>query len=155
MNLLNNRMSRDTGSPEKNETKKYTKENKMPGGDRSGPLGDGPKTGRSAGFCTGNRMPGSMNLEVHNLQGNAFRGAGRGGMPWGGGRGRAWGGGRGFWGNQATYETSPNSTPPPDFSPPETSREEEIVQLKEQAKIMAMTMKGLEKKLAELSNVDE
>lgn len=31
----------------------------MPGGDRTGPMGQGPMTGRSAGFCSGNRMPGA------------------------------------------------------------------------------------------------
>jgi len=30
----------------------------MPGGDRTGPLGQGPMTGRKAGYCTGNNAPG-------------------------------------------------------------------------------------------------
>lgn len=30
----------------------------MPGGDRTGPNGQGPKTGRGLGFCTGNTQPG-------------------------------------------------------------------------------------------------
>lgn len=51
----------------------------MPGGDRTGPLGMGPMTGRGTGFCADFAMPGFMN-------------------PWGAygmgfGRGR---GGRGF-----------------------------------------------------------
>ncbi len=33
----------------------------MPGGDRRGPWGKGPRTGRAAGFCAGYRMPGFMN----------------------------------------------------------------------------------------------
>jgi len=33
----------------------------MPGGDRTGPLGMGPMTGRDAGFCAGFAMPGFMN----------------------------------------------------------------------------------------------
>ena len=127
----------------------------MPDGDRTGPSGEGQRTGRAAGFCTGNRMPGYMNLRIHNFQGNFFRGAGRGGIPWGGGRGRAWGGGRGFYGQQAYYQDPGYSTPPAEYLPEEISREEEISQLKEQAKIMTMTLKGIEKKLAELSNVDE
>ncbi len=54
----------------------------MPGGDRTGPLGAGPMTGRGAGFCNGSGMPGYAS-------------------PWGG-RGAGWGrggggrGGRGF-----------------------------------------------------------
>ena len=33
----------------------------MPFGDRTGPLGQGPKTGRGAGLCSGSAVPGSMN----------------------------------------------------------------------------------------------
>ncbi|MCF8010529.1 MAG: DUF5320 domain-containing protein [Clostridiales bacterium] len=33
----------------------------MPGGDRRGPIGEGPRTGRGAGFCSGNSSPGFMN----------------------------------------------------------------------------------------------
>ena len=30
----------------------------MPGGDRTGPMGTGPMTGRRAGFCSGSGQPG-------------------------------------------------------------------------------------------------
>jgi len=33
----------------------------MPGGDRTGPMGQGPMTGRAAGYCTGSPTLGSMN----------------------------------------------------------------------------------------------
>lgn len=33
----------------------------MPFGDRTGPQGFGPRTGRGAGYCSGFGMPGSMN----------------------------------------------------------------------------------------------
>ena len=33
----------------------------MPGGDRTGPLGLGPMTGRRAGYCAGYPVPGFMN----------------------------------------------------------------------------------------------
>jgi len=36
----------------------------MPGGDRTGPWGEGPRTGRRAGFCSGYGMPGFMNRSV-------------------------------------------------------------------------------------------
>jgi len=39
----------------------------MPGGDRTGPVGMGPMTGRAAGFCAGFPVPG-----------NATPGGGRG-----------------------------------------------------------------------------
>jgi hypothetical protein len=50
----------------------------MPFGDRTGPLGQGPRTGRGAGFCSGFAAPGSMN------RGGGFGRLGRGH----GGRGR-------------------------------------------------------------------
>lgn len=39
----------------------------MPGGDRTGPRGMGPMTGRGAGYCSGNEVAGWQNsLFVHN-----------------------------------------------------------------------------------------
>jgi len=89
----------------------------MPFGDRTGPAGLGPMTGRAAGFCAGYPVPGYMNPAVG---GAGFYGAGAPavgpygagyGMPYGGrvnpwlrrgfgfgrgfGRGRGWGRGRG------------------------------------------------------------
>ena len=52
----------------------------MPGGDRTGPLGAGPRTGRGTGFCSGYNRPGFIN------QAAAFRG-GFGFGSWGAGRG--------------------------------------------------------------------
>jgi len=58
----------------------------MPRGDRTGPWGAGPMTGRAAGYCAGYPVPGYM---------NPGRGYGRGfGRGWGRGFGRGWG--RGF-----------------------------------------------------------
>lgn len=63
----------------------------MPGGDRTGPAGMGPMTGRGAGYCTGYDAPGF----VSRPSGGWF-GAGRG-RGFGFGRGRGFGGGgRGF-----------------------------------------------------------
>ncbi|MBN1296653.1 DUF5320 domain-containing protein [bacterium] len=60
----------------------------MPGGDRMGPAGMGPMTGRAAGFCAGYSVPGYANPV-----------GGRGGMAWGRGGGMGWGRGRGRgWG---------------------------------------------------------
>jgi hypothetical protein len=57
----------------------------MPFGDRTGPDGFGPKTGRAMGYCSGFSYPGSMNP----VQGRA-RGFSRGlGHRWVG-RGRGW-----------------------------------------------------------------
>jgi hypothetical protein len=57
----------------------------MPRGDGTGPMGQGPMTGRAAGYCAGYSTPGYMNP----VFGGGFFGRGRGFY----GRG---GGGRGF-----------------------------------------------------------
>jgi len=64
----------------------------MPGGDRTGPMGWGPMTGRAAGYCAGYPVPGYLNP----IPGRGWFGVGRGGFPRGGGRGRTFGGGFGF-----------------------------------------------------------
>ena len=56
----------------------------MPRGDRTGPTGMGPMTGRAAGFCAGNTVPGFGNAGFG--QGGGF-GRGRGGFGGGFGRG--------------------------------------------------------------------
>ncbi len=45
----------------------------MPGGDRTGPMGRGPMTGRGAGLCAGDALPGYA-----NPMGGRGRGGGRG-----------------------------------------------------------------------------
>ena len=67
----------------------------MPRGDRRGPMGMGPMTGRGAGFCAGNTQAG--------FAGDFGRGMGRGmgnGRGFGGGFGRGFGPGfgAGGWG---------------------------------------------------------
>ncbi len=74
----------------------------MPWGDRTGPFGAGPRTGRGLGYCSGNTVPGYM-------VGGAGFGLGRGrGRGFGRGLGR--GGGRGFWGWYDPYYTVPTPT---------------------------------------------
>ena len=56
----------------------------MPGGDRTGPAGAGPMTGRGLGLCGGYGAPGFT-------EGGAMSRFARGGHSWGGGRGwRHW-----------------------------------------------------------------
>ncbi len=62
----------------------------MPGGDRTGPWGLGPRTGRRAGFCSGYRRPGFMNRSVFPPFGGR----------WFGFFSRGWFGRR-FWGRRA------------------------------------------------------
>ena len=56
----------------------------MPAGDGTGPMGQGPMTGRGAGYCAGYEGPGFASP----VPGRGF------GLGWG----RGWGGGRGGWG---------------------------------------------------------
>ena len=56
----------------------------MPGGDRTGPVGMGPMTGRAAGLCAGSSVPGYGNP----VGGRGTFGCGRGFGARGGGRGR-------------------------------------------------------------------
>ena len=49
----------------------------MPRGDQTGPNGMGPMTGRAAGYCTGNGMPGFANSMFGN-RGGFGRGMGMG-----------------------------------------------------------------------------
>lgn len=58
----------------------------MPGFDRTGPMGAGPRTGWGRGLC--GTATGAGGFSRRGL----FGGLGRGGLPWGGGRGRCFGG---------------------------------------------------------------
>jgi hypothetical protein len=60
----------------------------MPRGDRMGPMGVGPRTGRGTGFCNGYNNPGFTN-----------QGFGRGFFKSGSGSGFGKGRGRMFWSN--------------------------------------------------------
>ena len=62
----------------------------MARGDRRGPEGMGPMTGRGAGYCTGNSVPGYMNKAPRGGQGSAMGRSGRG-MGMGRGMGRGFG----------------------------------------------------------------
>ena len=51
----------------------------MPRGDRTGPAGAGPMTGRRAGYCSGFSAPGFANPAMPNQDfGFGFKGGGRG-----------------------------------------------------------------------------
>lgn len=119
----------------------------MPGGDRTGPRGEGPLTGRGAGYGGGYGMPGYMNPIPG--RGAGFYGVGRGGLPWGGGRGRAWGGGRGHgWG----YSQYPPGAYPPS---PEFTKDQEIQELRAQADYFKGALDQINSRLDELQKVGE
>ncbi len=61
----------------------------MPAGDRTGPMGQGPRSGRGKGLCSGNDTPGFENDENRRRAGRTGNGSATG-------RGRGPGRGRGF-----------------------------------------------------------
>ncbi len=65
----------------------------MPRGDETGPMGQGPMTGRAAGFCAGYIVPGYVNTAP----------AGRGGFGRGNGRVPARGAGHGGFGGRRGF----------------------------------------------------
>ena len=131
----------------------------MPGGDRTGPRGQGPMTGRGAGYCAGYPVPGYMNP----APGGGY-GMGRGG---GRGFGRGMGFRRGFgagWAVPAVYPP-PAAYPPPVVYPaapapgvypdPNVSAADpglEIDALKRQADYLEGALEGIRKRMDELES---
>ncbi len=120
----------------------------MPGGDRTGPRGLGPMTGRAAGYCAGYPAPGYM---------SGLPGRGRGGFGRGGGRGSGWGRGfgRGF-GRQGfayPYEVPyyGNAYPSAPYAP-EITPQQEAAMLKEQSKAMQEEIKLVNQRIVELES---
>ncbi len=119
----------------------------MPGGDRTGPAGMGPMTGRAVGFCAGYPAPGFA---------NPIRG-GFGGGGGGFGRGRGRGGGRGFgWGRGRWSGHLPGGAPiynaPYGYGMPyaQPGPQQEADALKGQVEYLEDTLEGIRKRLAEL-----
>lgn len=96
----------------------------MPRGDRTGPLGQGPKTGRGLGYCAGYSAPGFMNQGF----GRRFRGFGRG------------------------FGRRRQSGPIPPAQPQayQPTKEQELEMLGDEAKIIEQEQKALEQRLEEI-----
>ena len=117
----------------------------MPGGDRTGPAGMGPMTGRAAGYCAGYSVPGYMN-PVYGRGGFGFgRGMGRGG-GWGRGFGRGLG-----WGLGAYPYGSPYPAVPAPYGTSATPQQEADM-LKEQAKAMQEEIKAINQRIKDLGS---
>ena len=122
----------------------------MPGGDGTGPAGAGPMTGRAAGYCAGNAVPGYMNP---GLGGRGFFGGGRG--FGGGGRGRRnWFYATGLTGWQRAAQMAPAAvTPVQQPVPPagaQTTPEQEIGLLHAQMQEVQAVLSGLKQRIEEL-----
>ncbi len=114
----------------------------MPRGDRTGPEGEGPRTGRGMGYCAGYETPGTM--------------AGGPGMGMRGGRGRGWhryagrrwnrwsrwAGGAG-WGRFA----------PPDWGPipPEVAAKQEVMDLESEAGRLRIQLDAVQARINEFA----
>jgi len=101
----------------------------MPRGDRTGPMGMGPMTGRGAGFCGGFGAPGFMNAMP-----------GRGGMGFGRGRGRGFGMGMGWrhgWGFQGAQVACQQQV-------------DELSLLKNQAKYFGEALQSINSRISQL-----
>lgn len=101
----------------------------MAGGDRTGPVGIGPMTGRAAGYCAGYPIPGYM---------NPYGGRFGGGFSWGRGR----------------FMALPYATPPwgMQYRPYEVpySKEQEKEVLQGQVKSMEDQIAVIQKRIEEL-----
>ena len=127
------------------ENKKNRGEKKnMPGGDRTGPEGRGPVTGRGLGYCTGYNSPGFTKGIPRG-----GRGYGRG---WGRGFGRGYGRGRGFYRRdyypEPYYEPAPIQRTPyqqPTIGEEKAYLEDMINNLEEEIKYMKDRLQELSK----------
>ena len=130
----------------------------MPRGDGTGPAGMGPMTGRAAGYCAGNPVPGYANPTGGRGFGFGF---GRGG-GWGRGRGgrRNWhpatsltGWQRASMGYPMWSGYGPPAAPQygvPYQQPYTPTREQEIDILSKQSKYLEEELSGIRKRLQEL-----
>jgi hypothetical protein len=122
----------------------------MPGGDRTGPAGMGPMTGRAAGFCAGYPVPGYVNPVGGRGYGGWGRGGGRGRRNWFYANGLGWvraGYGVPAWGgvvNPYAYGGTPFD--------PGLSAQQEIDVLKGQAEYLEDSLDGIKKRIEELDS---
>lgn len=119
----------------------------MPRGDNTGPMGQGPMTGRAAGFCAGYNVPGYTNTTPAG-RGGFGRGFGRGfgggpGRAAGRGFGRGLGAGFGFGGYATGLQTA--GTPGAELSP---ENEREV--LKRQQDYLTKELEAINKRLTDL-----
>ncbi len=112
----------------------------MPRGDRTGPQGMGPMTGRQAGYCAGFSAPGYMN-PVGTGRGMGFRrGGGRGAGGYGRGRGMGWGWNAPAYGYPQAYPAGSASM----------SKEDELNVLRQEAKALEQETQSIQSRIIEL-----
>ena len=113
----------------------------MPRGNKTGPQGQGPMTGRGAGFCAGYDVPGYANDAVPGCGGRFGAGYHRGN-----GRGQGFGGrGLGFGFQQRMRGSMPT----------ELTADSEKAFLQNRVEILARELEDANKRLAELNATKE
>lgn len=108
----------------------------MPRGNKSGPTGQGPMTGRAMGYCVGNDVPGYMEDRPGLGLARGFRGGRNAGMGRGPGRGM---GNR--WNMRNAAPSEENLAP---------TKEEERNYLSRQAERLKRTLNEVEQRINEL-----
>ena len=119
---------------------------KMPRGDKTGPDGLGPRSGRGLGYCSGYDSPGYT------------KGVPRGGRGYGRGYGRGFGRGLG-WGRGRRYHLDPDELYYPNRNPVyptepnvEMNREEEKHYLENMVHSLENELKNIKNRLKEIGN---
>lgn len=102
----------------------------MPRGDRTGPLGAGPRTGRGAGWCASYDRPGYAHPAPRPGLGRGSRG------------GRGW--------RNMYYATGVPGWARPGFAPPAPAAEPEIADLKAEATWLAGRLDAIQQRLDEI-----
>jgi hypothetical protein len=120
----------------------------MPGGDRTGPAGFGPMTGRAAGYCAGYSVPGYANPVGGRLGMGFRRGFGRGF-----GRGAGWGFRRGAFSGYPAYSPAAPAYPAYGANYPNEGNldpKQEMDILQAEAEDIKAELDAVNKRLAEL-----
>jgi len=119
----------------------------MPGGDRTGPMGMGPMTGRGAGYCGGSPAPGFMNRGFGGGFGGGWFGRGRGG-----GRGwRNWFHATGMTGWQRAATASPwGGAYAQPFVPTAAAGAQELDAMRGQAEYLAGALEEVKNRIDQL-----
>jgi hypothetical protein len=116
----------------------------MPRGDRTGPVGCGPMTGRGAGYCAGYGVPGYANP----MGRGRFGRGGFGGRGW---RHRHYAAGMPGW---ARFQDMPPAFAPypPAGAAPVHEPVDDAAMLREQADYLREALADIEKRLSELES---
>ena len=128
----------------------------MPRGDRTGPAGAGPMTGRGLGYCAGYSTPGFT-------KGYPRGGGGFGRGFWGRGRGfrggPGWGAyGPGYYGPYPSYPPAPTTGRAGYYPPagaPAQGGQSEVEYLQDEAKVLEQQLEEIRARLDELQGEEE